>query len=84
MAKLTYMPTADDLDEVLVSNITFKAYEPVDVMDPDLAAKLRKNPWFTDGDVDADRHDAWAKMRAAHQKAADLRAEADALVGQGV
>lgn len=81
MAKITYMPHGDDRDTVEVAGISFKAYEPTEVDDKnaDLVMKLKRNPWFTDGEIDADRKTAWENVRAAQQKAKEHRAEAERL-----
>ena len=83
MAKVTYMPNADDFDTVQVAGITFTAYEATDVDDNnnDLIMKLSRNPWFTSGAVDEDRKAAWDKVRVAHRKAKEHRAAADLLDG---
>jgi len=66
MAKITYMPTADDNDECVVAGIKFPAYQPVEVADHHSAiiAKLTENPWFTDGEVDGARLRAWSLSRS--------------------
>jgi hypothetical protein len=86
MAKIIYQPTAADHDETVVAGITFKAYAETEVPDQhgELVAKLKRNPWFTEGEIDADRHAAWEKVRAAHQKAKEHREEADRLEREGL
>ena len=81
MAKLTYMPVPGDHHHTTVDGITFQAYEPVDVSDdkPELIGKLKKNPWFTDGDVDAERKAFWDRHSKAKASAQSHRAEADKL-----
>lgn len=79
MSKITYMPTPHDPDETVVAGVTFKAYEETSVADPELAARLRTNPWFTDDVVDEARHTAWASVRAAQAKLQETREEAEHL-----
>jgi hypothetical protein len=83
---LTYQPHHHDADETTVHGVTFKAYEPVELPDDKrwLVTKLRGNPWFTDGEVDAARHDEWKAIREAQAQAAALREEADRLVKDAI
>lgn len=80
MAKITYQPTSDDLDVTTVDGMTFQAYKPVDVDDKtkaDLIQKLRRNPWFTDGEPDPDRQKAWRAVRDAQGAAKYHREKAN-------
>lgn len=81
MAKLTYMPTVHDADETVVDGVKFPAYEAVEVDDKkhELIAKLKRNPWFTDGEPSAERKEKWASARKAQAQAKEHRAEADKL-----
>lgn len=82
MAKITYMPTAHDADVTTVDNITFNAYEAVELDDQkkaDLISKLKRNPWFTDGEPDEDRAAAWKSARDAQAAAKEHRETADQL-----
>jgi hypothetical protein len=69
---LVYMPLHHDADETVVDGVTFKAYEPFDVGErrTDLAKKLASNPWFSAGEVDADRKATWEKVRKAQKESA--------------
>jgi hypothetical protein len=85
MAKITYLPEADDNDSVVVDGITFAAYQSVDI-DPtlknDLIVKLAKNPWFARGELDDEqqlRQAHWTKVRKAQADAKAHREHADAL-----
>jgi hypothetical protein len=60
------MPHPDDSDVVYVKNVEFHAYKPVEVANQAVADKLSRNPWFTAGDVDAKRHEAWKQARVSH------------------
>jgi len=77
---VTYMPGPQDLDETTVAGHVFKAYEPrkLPAGFAYLIDKLHSNPWFTAGEVDADRKAKWKKSRdaraAAAKNAADLAA----------
>lgn len=64
MARLTYMPLADDGDETRISGVTFKAYEPTEVADDHpLLEKLAGNAWFTTGEGDEARKNLWQRAR---------------------
>ena len=79
MAKITYMPTAADADQATVDGFVFKAYEPIELDDGkkgDLIAKLKRNPWFTAGEPNADRKATWQKVRDAQKTAREHRKEA--------
>lgn len=86
MTKLTYMPEPHDNDETTVGGITFKAYEPTQVDDSrvEIITKLKRNPWFTDGEPDPARYSAWKLVRDSkamadqHRDFAD-KVEADAI-----
>jgi hypothetical protein len=82
MATITYQPHYYDADETQVEDIKFKAYEPVDVGENrrDLVHRLKSNPWFTLGEVDAKRKALWAAAREQSRLAQEHAQEAARLL----
>lgn len=68
---LTYMPIPGDPEETNVGSVQFKAYEAVELEEHHghIAAMLESNPWFTSGEIDAERKEKWDTVKEARAKA---------------